>query len=83
MNTVDFTSIARVLLERQLAAFPEENQKYIAYGLQDSYQSRGHTSPTAFGYEYGNFSPKQRYFLSSISDALMNLCIERFGELNP
>ena len=78
MNTIDFEEIALVLLEKQLNSFPTENPKHIAYGLQDSYQCRAHTSPRAFGYEYDNFSGKQRDFLYSISDALMMICNKRF-----
>jgi hypothetical protein len=78
MDTIDFAGIARFLLEKQLNAFPNEKQDQVAYGLQDSYQSRGHTSPRAFGYEYDNFSAKQKDFIYSISDALMDLCKERF-----
>ncbi len=79
MSTIDVASIARFLLEKQFNAFPNEKQDKVAYGLQDSYQSRGHTSPRVFGYEYDNFSAKQKDFIYSISDALMDLCKERFG----
>jgi hypothetical protein len=78
MDTIDFAGIARVLLEKQLNAFPYEKQDHVAYALQDSYQSRGHTNPRAFGYEYDNFSANQKEFIYSISDALMDLCNERF-----
>ena len=79
MNTVDVACIARFLLEKQFNAFPNEKKDTLASGLQDSYQSRGHTSPRAFGYDYDNFSAKQKDFIYSISDALMDLCNEQFG----
>ena len=82
MTTIVFEEIALVLLKKQLDAFPNENQEHIAYGLQDYYQCRAHTSPRVFGYDYENFSGKQRDFLYSISDALMTICNERFGRNN-
>jgi len=83
MSSVDFRVIAQALLEEQLKAFPHINQNSIAFAFQDNYQSRAHTNPREFGYEYENFTAEQREFIYSISDALMDLCIERFGSYEP
>lgn len=83
MSSVDFRVIAQALLEEQLNAYPHINQNRLAFGLQDNYQSRAHTNPREYGYEYDNFTAKQKEFIYSISDALMVLCIERFGSYEP
>ena len=83
MSSPNFKVIAQALLEKQLNTFPNEKQNHLAFGLQDNYQSRAHTNPREYGYEYDNFSAKQKEFIYSISDALMDLCIERFGSYEP
>ena len=83
MSSLDFKVIAQALLEKQLNTFPNEKQNHLAFGLQDSYQSRANTAPREYGYEYENFSLTQKEFIHSISDALMTLCIERFGSYEP
>lgn len=79
----DFKVIAKALLEKQLNTSPNENQNHLAFGLQDSYQSRTNTAPGEYGYEYENFSLKQKEFIYSIADALMELCKERYGSYEP
>jgi hypothetical protein len=87
MSSVDFRVIAQAVLETQLKAFPNIDQKLLVDGLQDNYQMRLFTNPRDFDrtirYDYDKFSDKQREFLNSISDALKDLRIERFGPYDP
>jgi hypothetical protein len=79
MSSFNFRLIAQALLEKQIDTFPHINQNRLAFELQDNYQSRAHTNPREYGFEFCNFTAKQKEFIYSISDALMDLCIERFG----
>ena len=83
MASFDFRLIASAILENELQKYPYSHVRAMAYELQESYESRGQTSPRVYGYAYDNFSLKQKEFIYSIADALMELCKERYGRYKP
>ncbi len=72
MASVDFRRIASAILEKELQNCHYLHVRAMAYDLQESYESRGKTSPQ-----------EQKEFIYSIADALMELCKERYGRYKP
>lgn len=72
---MDARSHALALLERQLKQFPSLDPKEVAFAYQDSMQMRS----CGMSPEWQFYTLQQRMYLSDLSDALLKICFERFG----
>lgn len=80
MSQVDFASLAEALLQNKITEFPNLDPSDLGYGLQDSIYLRSISDPKFFNYDQEIFSEKQKEFFCSLADALLDLCIEKYGE---
>ena len=72
---MDARSHALALLERQLKQFPSLDPKEVAFAYQDSMQMRS----CGMSPEWQLYTMQQKMYLGKLSDALLKICVERFG----
>ena len=83
MASIDYNSTAISLIQNELRKNPNVNPNHLAFGLQDSIQMRIYSSPRTYGRDTDTFTYQQKLYYNLLSDALMTICIERFGSYVP
>ena len=82
-SSIDYYTIANSLIQNQLRKYPNVNANNLAFDLQDSTQMRLYSSPRSYGRDTDKFTEEQKMYYALLSDALMTICIERFGSYVP
>lgn len=72
---MDARSHALALLERQLEEFSHLEPKKVAFAYQDSMQMRS----CGMSPEWQFYTMQQKMYLGKLSDAILEICVERFG----
>jgi len=83
MASINYIRTAISLIQNEERKYPNVNPNHLAFGLQDSIQMRLYANPRTYGRDTDKFTDQEKMYYVLLSDALMSICIERFGSYVP
>ena len=81
MASINYNTTAISLIQNEERKYPNVNPNHLAFDLQDSIQMRLYSNPRTYGRD--KFTEEEKMYYVLLSDALMTICIERFGSYVP